>query len=76
MIFSPVLHIRPGKLDYLFLIHKIWISMRAGGQFPYFIIKENTPNQVVCYYKAKAFYEQVLMFLTTVSEVQVTFAVL
>ena len=40
--------IRPGKLDYLFLIHKKnQISMRAGGHVSLFIIKKSTPNQAV-----------------------------
>ena len=36
--------IRPGKFDYLFLIHK---NLEVGGHFLLFIIKENTPSQAV-----------------------------
>ena len=40
--------IRPGKLDYLLLIHKN-LDFHAGGRFfSLFIIKQNVPYQVFC----------------------------
>ena len=53
-MYPLTLPFRPGKLDYLFLIHKLNPDFHADfhGHFPLFIIKENTPNQAVILDKA------------------------
>ena len=40
--------IRPGKLDYLFLIRKNLDVHEGRGHFSLFIIKQNAPNQAIC----------------------------
>ena len=46
-----ILQLGQENLITCFTSTKIWISMQAGGHFSLFIIKENIPNQAVCYYK-------------------------
>ena len=46
-----ILQLGQENLITCFTSTKIWISMQVGGHFSLFIIKENIPNQAVCYYK-------------------------
>jgi len=56
--------VRPGKLDYLFLVHKKnWIPMQTEGHYSF--MKGNAPIQAFYCYKG-----ELKLYLLIVSEVQ------